>query len=229
MPQVWDGANRKWEKALELQAMSVGSKRVAFTGNPPRGINADKLGEFVRRGFRFENGRAVYEAVECADRAMWYCNKYWYIGQAQDLGKPQGWLCCKDDAACPELCKATWRVSDGQQMIDAEDVACMPVGAMTVMVAGETPSNLNSDKLGEFVRQVRRKQNEKNGYRVGWAADDRRGGRGVHARRGDDDHGCRGDFHLISTPTSWASSCGRCGKGKHRGGGKYCIEYSPLP
>mmetsp|Transcript_23296 Transcript_23296/g.78644 ORF Transcript_23296/g.78644 Transcript_23296/m.78644 type:complete len:339 (-) Transcript_23296:2306-3322(-) len=38
--QVWDGANRKWEKALELQAMSVGSKRVAFTGNTPRGINA---------------------------------------------------------------------------------------------------------------------------------------------------------------------------------------------
>lgn len=159
--QVWDGANRKWEKALELQAMSVGSKRVAFTGNPPRGINADKLGEFVRRGFRFENGRAVYEAVETADRAMWYCNKYWYIGQAQDLGKPQGWLCCKDDAACPELCKATWRVSDGQQMIDAEDVACMPVGAMTVMVAGETPSNLNSDKLGEFVRQVGREVNHR--------------------------------------------------------------------
>uniref|UniRef100_A0A7S3RQA4 TIR domain-containing protein n=1 Tax=Emiliania huxleyi TaxID=2903 RepID=A0A7S3RQA4_EMIHU len=162
--QVWDGANRKWEKALELQAMSVGSKRVAFTGNTPRGINADKLGEFVRRGFRFENGRAVYEAVETSERSMWYCNKYWYIGQPQDVGKPQGWLCCKDDSSCPELCKATWRVSDGQQMVDAEEVACMPVGAMTVMVAGETPSQLNSDKLGEFVRQVGREVNHRPVY-----------------------------------------------------------------
>jgi hypothetical protein len=41
-------------------------------------------------------------------------------------------------------------------MIDAGDVHCMPVGSMTVMVAGETPNNLNSDKLGEFVRQARR-------------------------------------------------------------------------
>ena len=34
--QVWDGASRKWEKANELQAVSVGSKRVAFTGRTPR-------------------------------------------------------------------------------------------------------------------------------------------------------------------------------------------------
>jgi fructose-1-phosphate kinase PfkB-like protein len=34
------------------------------------------------------------------------------------------------------------------------------VGAMTVLVAGETPSNLNSDKIGEFVRQVRRREVE---------------------------------------------------------------------
>lgn len=30
----------------------------------------------------------------------------------------------------------------------------MPVGAMTVMVAGDTPNNLNNDKLGEFVRRI---------------------------------------------------------------------------
>ena len=30
----------------------------------------------------------------------------------------------------------------------------MPVGAATVMVAGETPNDLNSDKLGEFSRRV---------------------------------------------------------------------------
>jgi len=157
--QVWDGANRKWEKAHELQAMSVGSKRIAFTGVTPHGLNQDKLGEFVRRGFRFENGHAVYESVECPERAIWWVNKYWYIGKLSQVGHAQGWLCCKDDAACPELCKTNWRVSDGQQMIDAEEVKCMPVGAMTVMVAGETPNNLNSDKLGEFVRQVGRELN----------------------------------------------------------------------
>ena len=30
----------------------------------------------------------------------------------------------------------------------------MPVGAPTVMVAGETPNDLNSDKLGEFARRI---------------------------------------------------------------------------
>ena len=40
----------------------------------------------------------------------------------------------------------------------------MPVGAMTVMVAGETPSQLNSDKLGEFVRQVGREVNHRPVY-----------------------------------------------------------------
>ena len=30
--QVWDGANKRWEKAPELQAISVGSRRIAFTG-----------------------------------------------------------------------------------------------------------------------------------------------------------------------------------------------------
>ena len=30
----------------------------------------------------------------------------------------------------------------------------MPVGAPTVMVAGETPNDLNSDKLGEFSRRL---------------------------------------------------------------------------
>jgi hypothetical protein len=34
------------------------------------------------------------------------------------------------------------------------------IWAMTVMVAGETPSHLNSDRLGEFVRQVRRRNGE---------------------------------------------------------------------
>ena len=53
-----------------------------------------------------------------------YAKPYWYIGQADDVGKAQGWLCCKDDAPCPELTKAVWRVSDGQQMIDAPDVRC---------------------------------------------------------------------------------------------------------
>ena len=83
-----------------------------------------------------------------------YTSPYWYVGQSEDVGKPQGWLCCKDDAPCPELTKAVWRVSDGQQMVDAPDVRCMPVGAPTVMVAGETPNDLNSDKLGEFARRM---------------------------------------------------------------------------
>ena len=42
--QVWDGANKKWEKASELEAISVGSKRIAYTGSTPKSVNQDKLG-----------------------------------------------------------------------------------------------------------------------------------------------------------------------------------------
>jgi hypothetical protein len=152
--QVWDGANKKWEKASELEAISVGSKRIAFTGTTPKGVNADKLGEYQRKQSVFRENRAVYECVDTPTRSIWYTKPYWYVGQAEDVGKAQGWLCCKDDSPCPEQVKAVWRVSDGQQMVDAADVRCMPVGATTVMVAGETPNDLNSDKLGEFSRRV---------------------------------------------------------------------------
>ena len=66
------------------------------------------------------------------------------MGQAEDVGKAQGWLCCKDDSPCPEQVKAVWRVSDGQQMVDAADVRCMPVGATTVMVVGFINAGLMS-------------------------------------------------------------------------------------
>ena len=157
--QVWDGANKKWEKAAELQAVSVGSRRVAFMGRTPNDLNTDKLEEYVRVGFQCHEGRAVYECVGNPERALWYAKPYWYIGQMRDVGKAQGWLCCKDDAVCPELVKANWRVGDGQQMLDAPEVKCIPVGAVTVMVAGETPNNLNSDKLGEFIRLTGRQMN----------------------------------------------------------------------
>ncbi|KAL3919066.1 MAG: hypothetical protein SGPRY_005767 [Prymnesium sp.] len=157
--QVWDGANKKWEKAADLQAISVGSKRISFTGTTPKSVNQDKLGEYTRRGYWFHDGRAVYECVDAPTRCIWYTTPYWYLGQAEDVGKPQGWLCCKDDASCPELVKANWRVSDGQQMVDAAEVRCMPVGATTVMVAGDTPNNLNNDKLGEFIRRLGKEVN----------------------------------------------------------------------
>lgn len=64
----------------------------------------------------------MYECVDAPTRCIWYTTPYWYLGQAEDVGKPQGWLCCKDDASCPELVKANWRVSDGQQMVDAAEV-----------------------------------------------------------------------------------------------------------
>jgi len=104
--QVWDGANKKWEKAADLEAISVGSKRISFTGTTPKSVNQDKLGEFVRKGFVFQDGRAIYECVDAPSRCIWYTTPYWYLGQAEDVGKPQGWLCCKDDASCPELVKA---------------------------------------------------------------------------------------------------------------------------
>ena len=44
--QVWDGANKRWEKAPELQAISVGSRRIAFTGATPNDIGSDKLEEY---------------------------------------------------------------------------------------------------------------------------------------------------------------------------------------
>ena len=84
--------------------------------------NADKLGEYQRQHATFQHRRAVYECVDVPSRSIWYTKPYWYVGQAEDVGKAQGWLCCKDDAPCPELTKATWRVSDGQQMVDAPDV-----------------------------------------------------------------------------------------------------------
>jgi hypothetical protein len=114
--QVWDGANKKWEKASELEAVSVGSKRIAFTGTTPKSVNADKLGEYQRKPATFQDGRAVYDCVDVPSRSIWYAKPYWYVGQTEDVGKAQGWLCCKDDAPCPELTKATWRVSDGQQV-----------------------------------------------------------------------------------------------------------------
>lgn len=157
--QVWDGANKKWEKAADLEAISVGSKRISFTGTTPKNVNADKLGEYVRKGFSFHEGRAVYECVDTPSRSIWYATPYWYLGQTEDVGKTQGWLCCKDDASSPELVKVTWRVSDGQHMVDSPEVRCIPVGARTVMVAGETPNGLNSDKLGEFVRRLGKEMN----------------------------------------------------------------------
>lgn len=92
--QVWDGANKKWEKAAELQAVSVGSRRVAFMGRTPNDLNTDKLEEYVRVGFQCHEGRAVYECVGNPERALWYAKPYWYIGQMRDVGKAQGWLCC---------------------------------------------------------------------------------------------------------------------------------------
>jgi hypothetical protein len=56
---VWDGASKKWEKASELEAVSVGSKRIAFTGTTPKSVNADKLGEYQRKPATFHDGRAV--------------------------------------------------------------------------------------------------------------------------------------------------------------------------
>ena len=38
--QVWDGANKKWEKAADLEAISVGSKRISFTGTTPKVASA---------------------------------------------------------------------------------------------------------------------------------------------------------------------------------------------
>ena len=162
--QVWDGANKRWEKAPELQAISVGSRRIAFTGATPNDIGSDKLEEYVRKGFKFCDGRAVYECVNSPERCLWYAAPYWYVGPTKDLGKAQGWLCCKDEAPCPEHVRAHWRVGVGQQMIDAPDVKCIPVGAIHVMVAGDTPNSLNSDKLGEFIRQVGRAINNRPVY-----------------------------------------------------------------
>lgn len=51
-------------------------------------------------------------------RVLRYTKPYWYVGQSEDVGKAQGWLCCKDDAPCPEQVKSVWRVSDGQQVGD---------------------------------------------------------------------------------------------------------------
>ena len=49
-------------------------------------------------------------------------------------------------------------------MIEAAEVKCIPVGAIHVMVAGDTPNSLNSDKLGEFIRQVGRAVNNRPVY-----------------------------------------------------------------
>ena len=155
--QVWDGSNRKWEKAHELKAMSVGSKRVAFTGVTPRMLQHEHLSEFVRRGYQFHEGRAVYECVDNPERSMWFCEGHWHVGSSAEIGTANGWLLADDDAACPELVRQCWQVReaiDPRCLIDAPEVLCMAVGAMTVMVAGETPNQLNNDKLGEFVRQA---------------------------------------------------------------------------
>ena len=70
--QVWDGANKKWEKAGELEAVSVGSKRIAFTGSTPKNVNADKLGEYQRKPATFCECRAVYDCVDLPGRSIWY-------------------------------------------------------------------------------------------------------------------------------------------------------------
>ena len=49
----------------------------------------------MRKGFKFCDGRAVYECVNSPERCLWYAAPYWYVGPTRDLGKPQGWLCCK--------------------------------------------------------------------------------------------------------------------------------------
>ena len=66
------------------------------------------------------------------------------------------------------------------QMVDACEVKCMPVGATTVMVAGETPNDLNSDKLGEFARRLGHEVNGRpiyaqvgNDNRMLWCSRDR--------------------------------------------------------
>ena len=89
--QVWDGANKKWEKASELEAVSVGSKRIAFTGTTPKNVNIDKLGEYMRKPAVFQDNRAVFDSVDCPSRSIWYTKPYWYVGQSEDVGKAQGW------------------------------------------------------------------------------------------------------------------------------------------
>ena len=69
---MWDGANKKWEKASELEAVSVGSKRIAFTGATPKNVNADKLGEYARKPATFQDNRAVFDCIDVPSRSIWY-------------------------------------------------------------------------------------------------------------------------------------------------------------
>ena len=71
----------------------------------------------MRKGFKFCDGRAVYECVNSPERSLWYAAPYWYVGPTKDLGKAQGWLCCKDDAPCPEHVRASWHVGVGHEML----------------------------------------------------------------------------------------------------------------
>ena len=39
----------------------------------------------MRKGFAFQDGRAVYECVDAPSRCIWYTTPYWYLGQAEDV------------------------------------------------------------------------------------------------------------------------------------------------
>ena len=60
--QVWDGANKKWEKASELEAVSVGSKRIAFTGTTPKVSGG---GEANQDRLREDDRHALCARTEC--------------------------------------------------------------------------------------------------------------------------------------------------------------------
>ena len=52
---------------------------IAFTaGTTPKNLNTDKLGEYVRKGYVFNEGHAVYECADAPNRAIWYTMPYWY-------------------------------------------------------------------------------------------------------------------------------------------------------
>ena len=121
---IWESSKSCQESHSPLQEVFKSLKAWSSRG-PFCGVATLRKG--CVSGYVFNEGHAVYECADAPNRAIWYTKPYWYLGQTEDIGKAQGWLCCKDDAPCPEHVRSNWRVGVGQQMIDAPDIKCIPV------------------------------------------------------------------------------------------------------
>ena len=176
--QVLNGAEDTWVAAPGVRCLGGGalsaelakaSPRVALVGPTPDGLQADRLGVFVKRDELVNEYPSYVKAGE-GTVMMWHAGRCWWVGDSEDIGQDQGYMSVEDGALSPDAAlgvrQAGWEVASSNDEPDewlaAPGVRCLGGGALSAELAkasprvallGPTPDGLQADRLGVFVKR----------------------------------------------------------------------------